>query len=84
MVINNRIRKLRFEHGEMTQAQLAKEVGVSRQTIVSLEKNRYTPSVKLALKIAHFFQVPLEYCFYLTDNTENTSQTSSNQNNAVR
>jgi putative transcriptional regulator len=73
MVLKNRIRKLRFEHGEMTQAQLAKEVGVSRQTIVSLEKNRYTPSVKLALKIAHFFQVPVEYAFYLSENIEHTN-----------
>ncbi len=84
MTLQNRIRRLRFEHREMTQAQLAKAVGVSRQTIVSLEKNRYTPSVKLALKIAHFFQVPLEYCFYLSDNTENTNLTSQNQNNALR
>ena len=84
MVLNNRIRKLRFEHGEMTQAQLAKEVGVSRQTIVSLEKNRYTPSVKLALKIAHFFQVPLEYCFYLSDNIENTTNNFDSQDNAGR
>ncbi len=84
MILQNRIRRLRFEHGEMTQAQLAQAVGVSRQTIVSLEKNRYTPSVKLALKIAHFFQVPLEYCFYLTDNTETTDQSSPNQDNSAR
>ncbi len=84
MILQNRIRRLRFEHEEMTQAQLAKAVGVSRQTIVSLEKNRYTPSVKLALKIAHLFQVPLEYCFYLSDNIENTDQTSPNQDNTVK
>ena len=83
MVLHNRIRKLRFEHGEMTQAQLAQAVGVSRQTIVSLEKNRYTPSVKLALKIAHFFQVPLEYCFYLSDNIDNNDQTTPQQDDTV-
>ena len=84
MILQNRVRRLRFEHGEMTQAQLAQAVGVSRQTIVSLEKNRYTPSVKLALKIAHFFQVPLEYCFYLSDNAENADPTSSSHDDAVR
>lgn len=82
MVLKNRIRKLRFEHGEMTQAQLAQAVGVSRQTIVSLEKNRYTPSVKLALKIAHFFQVPVEYAFYLSDTNKLTDNDS--QDNTVR
>jgi putative transcriptional regulator len=65
MVLRNNIRKLRFERGEMTQAELAKAVGVSRQTIISIEKNRYAPSVMLALKIAKFFNVPLEKCFYL-------------------
>ena len=84
MVLHNRIRKLRFEHEEMTQAQLAQAVGVSRQTIVSLEKNRYTPSVKLALKIAHFFQVPLEYCFYLFDNIEITTNNLDGGDNTVR
>jgi putative transcriptional regulator len=65
MTLCNNIRKLRFEHDEMTQAELAKAVGVSRQTIISVEKNRYTPSVLLALKIARFFDTPLEHCFFL-------------------
>ena len=69
MTLHNNIRKLRFEHGEITQAELARMVGVSRQTINSIETNRYTPSVTLALKISLFFSIPLETCFYLKDDS---------------
>lgn len=62
-LIENRIRRLRFEHGEMTQAALAEAVGVSRQTILALEANRYSPSLELAFRIAARFQVPLEQVF---------------------
>ena len=61
--IKNNIRKLRFFHDEMTQQQLAKEVGVTRQTIIALEKERYSPSLKLAFRIALAFDVPLEDVF---------------------
>ena len=50
--VKNTIRKLRFAHGEMTQQQLAEEVGVTRQTIVAIEKEKYSPSLEVAFKIA--------------------------------
>ena len=61
--INNNIRKLRFFKDEMTQAALAKAVGVTRQTIISLEKGKYSPSLELAFKIALVFEVPLDQVF---------------------
>lgn len=61
--INNNIRKLRFLNDEMTQAQLAKVVGVTRQTINSLEQGKYSPSLDLAFRIAQAFDVPLESVF---------------------
>ncbi|MEW6071349.1 MAG: helix-turn-helix transcriptional regulator [Planctomycetota bacterium] len=53
--IQNQIRRLRFEHGEMTQQELARRVGCSRQTIVVLEHGRYVPSLALAFRIARTF-----------------------------
>ena len=61
--IRNNIRKLRFFNDEMTQQQLATKVGVTRQTIIAMEKDRYSPSLELAFKIAHVFGVPLEEVF---------------------
>ena len=61
--ISNRIRKLRFEHDEMTQKQLAEKVGVSRQTIVAIEKAKYSPSLELAFLISHAFGQPLQDVF---------------------
>ena len=61
--INNNIRKLRFFKDEMTQAALAKAVGVTRQTIISLEKGKYSPSLELAFKIALVFELPLGEVF---------------------
>ncbi len=61
--ISNRIRKLRFEHDEMTQKRLAEKVGVSRQTIVAIEKAKYSPSLVLAFLIARVFDAPLEEVF---------------------
>lgn len=61
--IKNNIRKLRFFKDEMTQAALAKAVGVTRQTIISLEKEKYSPSLELAFKIALVFEVPLDQVF---------------------
>jgi putative transcriptional regulator len=57
------IRRLRFDANEMTQAELAKRVGVTRQTIIALEQGRYSPSLELAFKIAESFEVPLEAVF---------------------
>ncbi len=62
--IRNNIRRLRFEHGEMTQKQLAEQVGVTRQTIVAIEKAHYSPSLELAFLIAQTFGVPLEEVFF--------------------
>ena len=61
--INNNIRTLRFFNDEMTQQQLAKKVGVTRQTIIALEKGKYSPSLELAFRIALVFDVPLEEVF---------------------
>ena len=61
--IGNNIRKLRFLHDEMTQQQLAEKVGVTRQTIIAMEQDKYSPSLELAFRIAHVFAVPLEEVF---------------------
>ena len=68
-VIRNTIRKLRFQHDEMTQQHLAEKVKVTRQTIVALEKGKYSPSLELAFRIARAFDVPLEEVFFLEENT---------------
>ncbi len=61
--VRNNIRKLRFENGEMTQQQLAEHVGVTRQTIVAIEKEKYSPSLEAAFLIADAFDEPLENVF---------------------
>lgn len=61
--ITNRIRILRFETGEMTQAELAERIGVTRQTVIAIEKGRYSPSLETAFRIARAFAVPLEQVF---------------------
>lgn len=61
--IHNEIRRLRFESGEMTQAQLAERIGVTRQTIVAIERGKYSPSLEAAFRIARVFGVPLEAVF---------------------
>lgn len=66
-LISNNVRKLRFNHDEMTQQQLAEKVGVTRQTIVAIEKGNYSPSLELAFRIALVFNSPLEEVFFLED-----------------
>ena len=61
--VSNNIRKLRFHHDEMTQQQLAEKVGVTRQTIIAMEKGKYSPSLELAFRIALAFNSPLEDVF---------------------
>lgn len=61
--IENQIRRLRFEHGEMTQQALAEAVGVTRQTIIAVEKGKYSPSLEVAFRIARAFGVGLEEVF---------------------
>ena len=58
--IHNRIRRLRFEHGEMTQLELADRARCTRQTIIALERGKYVPSLALAFRIARAFGMSLE------------------------
>lgn len=62
--VSNCIRRLRFDHDEMTQKDLAEKVGVTRQTIVAIEKANYAPSLELAFLIAQVFGKPLEEVFF--------------------
>ncbi|GGW74620.1 helix-turn-helix transcriptional regulator [Alteromonas halophila] len=63
-VITNKIRELRFFADEMTQSTLAKKVGVTRQTIMAIEKGKYSPSLEVAFKIAQVFDTPLQDVFF--------------------
>ena len=61
--VTNEIRRLRFANSEMTQADLAQRIGVTRQTIIAIEQGRYSPSLEMAFQIAHVFDVPLDKVF---------------------
>ena len=61
--IANHIRRLRFEHGEMTQQQLADKVGATRQTVIAIESGKYAPSLELAFRIARVFGSGVEEVF---------------------
>jgi putative transcriptional regulator len=61
--VQNRIRRLRFDHGEMTQQALADRIGVTRQTVNAIELGKYSPSLEVAFRIARVFGVPLEDVF---------------------
>jgi putative transcriptional regulator len=63
VTITNQIRRLRFEHGELTQQELAAQVGVTRQTIIAIEGEKYTPSLELAFRLARAFNVGVEDVF---------------------
>jgi putative transcriptional regulator len=65
--IRNNIRKLRFQHEEMTQQQLAEKVRVTRQTIIAIEKGKYTPSLELAFRIVRAFDAPFEEVFFVEE-----------------
>jgi putative transcriptional regulator len=62
--VTNDIRRFRFERGEMTQAELADRVGVTRQTIIAIEQGRYSPSLEMAFQIAREFRVPIDDVFH--------------------
>jgi len=62
--ISNRIRVLRFHHGEMSQAELGQRIGVTRQTIAAIEAGKYSPSLEAAFRIAQVFNLPLEEVFH--------------------
>lgn len=65
--VTNNIRRLRFEHGEMTQQELAERAGVTRQTIIAIEAGKYMPSLPLAFKLVRVFNLGVEDVFQLED-----------------
>jgi putative transcriptional regulator len=67
MNLGNNIRRCRFDRNEISQEALAEAIGVTRQTIHSIEKGKYVPSTLLAFKIAKFFKLNVEEVFYLID-----------------
>lgn len=67
MELGNNLRRCRFEKSEMTQQELANAVGVTKQTIFSIEKGKFNPSTLLALKLARFFEKSVDDIFYLVD-----------------
>ncbi|MFW6213140.1 MAG: helix-turn-helix transcriptional regulator [Spirochaetota bacterium] len=58
------MRELRHANGDMTQAELADKLGLTRQTIIAIEKGKYSPSLEVAFKMARVFRVPLEEVFF--------------------
>ena len=70
MKLENNLKRCRFDRDDMSQEALAEAVGVTRQTILSIEKGKFVPSTMLALKLAKFFNKPLEEIFYLVDEEE--------------
>ena len=73
--LTNQIRRLRFEHGELTQQDLADRVGVTRQTIIALEAGKYAPSLLLAFRLARAFRVGVEAVFqYQGEDNEDVGQ----------
>ncbi len=69
--LGNNIRRCRFDRDELSQEALAEAIGVSRQTILSIEKGKFVPSALLALKIARFFQKPVEEIFFMVEDQFN-------------
>ncbi len=67
MTLGNNLRRLRFEHGEISQQALANAVGVTRLTIHSIEKRKFIPSTLLAFKLARFFDKSIEEIFFIVD-----------------
>jgi len=75
-LIKNNIRTLRFMAGEMTQAALAKKIGMTRQTIIAIEQERYSPSLEAAFMIAEALNAPLEEVFQYQSDTKTQDETS--------
>ena len=65
--VTNSIRSLRFASDEMTQAELAERVGVTRQTIIAIEQGKYSPTLEMAFQIARVFRLPLDEVFHYPD-----------------
>jgi putative transcriptional regulator len=70
--VTNKIRRLRFDHGEMTQQELAERIGVTRQTVNAIELGKYSPSLEVAFRIAQVFGVPLDQVFSYETGTPET------------
>jgi putative transcriptional regulator len=68
--VTNSIRAFRFANGEMTQAELAEHIGVTRQTVIAIEQGRYSPSLEMAFRIARVFKAPLDDVFHYPDTLE--------------
>lgn len=68
--VTNSIRQLRFAHGEMTQAELADRIGVTRQTLIAIEQGRYSPSLEMAFQLARVFGVGLDDVFQYPEENE--------------
>jgi putative transcriptional regulator len=66
-VVTNSIRRLRFEHREMTQQELAGRIGVTRQTVNAIEAGKYSPSLEVAFRIAHVFGVRVDEVFHFEE-----------------
>ena len=69
--ISNAIRRLRFEHGEMTQQDLANRIGMTRQTVAAIEQNKYSPSLEAAFRIAEVFGVDIGMVFQWKSSGQN-------------
>jgi len=65
--ISNEIRRLRFDHGEMTQQQLAEKISMTRQTVNAIEQGKYSPSLEAAFRIAQVFGRPIESVFHFSE-----------------
>ena len=74
MRLGTQLKRCRFEKGDMSQEALAKAVGVTRQTIIAIEKGRFVPSTLLALKLARFFGKPVEEIFQITEDAGNRGE----------
>ena len=70
MALANAIRRYRFHRGEMTQKELAELIGLSRQTIMAIEGNKYPPSLEVAFRIAHVFGISIEDVFFYEPNVD--------------
>ena len=70
MKLKNNLRRCRFDNNEMSQEELAREIGITRQTVYSIEKEKFIPSALLVLKLARFFKKPVEEIFYLSEEND--------------
>lgn len=75
--VTNDIRRLRFEHGEMTQADLAERLGLTRQTVIAIEQGKYSPSLEVAFQMANVFGVALDRVFQYPSSTDPSSTAAS-------